>query len=528
MKPASHILQKVRRGMQSVAYGNPLYQKILASGEAPDRLYFTLADLWPGDAQAGLSLMSGQRNMFDPSSGGVSLRHASIALRNLRAVGTESARQMAVKLIENWLTHYDTWSEAEWAPHVLGERIAGWIGFYEFYAPSTLSDFTKNVTASLFRQWKHLVRTLPPSLIGAAGLQAIRGLVYGGLNFPEGDKALGLACDLLHRQLASEILPDGGHISRNPSMQLHVLRHLIDLRTVFSTAGIEVPEILNAGIAAMVPALKFYRHVDGELALFHGSNEETSLLVEAVLTQAEIKGRALRRLPETGYERLISGRSLLIADVMRPAVNGYDKTAHAGLMSFEFGHGRERLIVNCGAVDANPEWRLALAATAAHSALTVEETNICPVIETGGLGAAPQVEAHRYEQDGMQFIEMVHNGYQSRFGINHQRVLGLGQEGEVLYGREVLTGPSGRHFSLRWHLHPGVQASLTQGGQTALLRPASGGGWRLRVEQGGLLTLEPSIYCGKGVPRRSQQLKISGVTMEPETVVTWSFVREKK
>lgn len=526
MKPASHILQKVRRGVQNVAYGNPLYKKILASGDTPDRLYFTMADPWPGDAQAGLSLMSGQRNMFDVSSG-VSLRHAAIALRNLRDVGTEAARQMAVRLIESWLLHYDTWSEAEWAPHVLGERIAGWIGFYEFYAPSTLSDFTENVTASLFRQWKHLVRTLPPSLVGAAGLQAIRGLVYGGLNFPEGDKALGLACDLLRRQLTSEILPDGGHISRNPSIQLHMLRHLIDLRAVFTVAGLEVPDILNSSITAMVPVLKFYRHGDGELALFHGSNEETSLLVESVITQAETRGRALRRLPETGYERITASRSLLIADVTRPAASGYDKTAHAGLMSFEFGHGRERLIVNCGAVDASPEWRMALAATAAHSTLTIEDTNSCQVIDTGGLNAVPKVDAHRYEQNGMQFIEMAHEGYQNRFGISHQRTLGLSNDGEILYGRDVLTGSSGRHYALRWHLHPDVHASLTQGGQTALLRTSSGGGWRLRIDSGDL-SLEPGIYCGKGIPRRSQQLKVIGITTGSETVLGWNLVREKK
>ena len=526
MKPATHILQKIRRGVQSVAYGNALYQKILSSSETPDRLYFTLADPWPGDAQAGLALISGQRSMFDNASG-VSLRHASVALRNLRAVGTETARQMAVRLIENWLTHYDTWSEAEWAPHVLGERIAGWIGFYEFYAPSTISDFTHNVTASLCRQWKHLVRTLPPSLVGYAGLQAIRGLVYGGLNFPEGDKALGLACDMLRRQLAAEILPDGGHISRNPSVQLHVLRHLIDLREVFTVAGLEVPDILTASITAMVPVLKFYRHGDGELALFHGSNEETSLLIEAVITQAGTRGRALRRLPETGYERITAGRSLLVTDVMRPAMNGYDKSAHAGLMSFEFGHGRERVIVNCGAIDASAEWRMALAATAAHSTLTLEDTNACHVIETGGLGTAPKVEAHRYEQDGVQFIEMAHGGYQSRFGVNHQRILGLGGDGEALYGREVLTGSAGRQFALRWHLHPSVQAALTQGGQTALLRTASGSGWRLSLESGGL-SLEPSVYCGKGVPRRSQHLKATGSMSGDKTVVVWHLVREKK
>ena len=89
MKPAAKILQKVRRGVQTVAYGNPIYRKILTSGEAPGRLHFTLPDLWPGDAQAGLALIGSQRSLFDRPS----LPHPGTAMRNLRAVGTDAARQ---------------------------------------------------------------------------------------------------------------------------------------------------------------------------------------------------------------------------------------------------------------------------------------------------------------------------------------------------------------------------------------------------------------------------------------------------
>lgn len=527
MKPATKMLQQVRRGMQSAAYSNALYRKILASGEGTDRLHFTLPDPWPGDAQAGLALMTGERSMFDSASA-VSLRHAGMVLRNLRAVGTEAARQMAVKLIENWLAYNDNWSEDEWAPDVLGERIAGWISLYEFYAPAASPEFVKQLTNSIHRQWKHLTRTLPPTLTGVAGLRSIKGLVYGGFNFPEGDKALSLAFDMLKRQLAAEILPDGGSLSRNPSVQLHMLRHLIDLRSAFRAAEVEVPEVLQASITAMVPVVKFFRHGDGGLALFHGSTEETALLIDAVLTQAEVKSRVLRRLPDMGYERLTAGRSWLLADCAAPPARCIDMSGHAGLLAFEFGNGKERLIVNCGAVtDANAAWRAACAATAAHSTLTVEDKNACEVMPTGSVLSSVRLDAQRYEQDGLHCIEMKHDGYQPKFGIIHERVLALAEDGEELRGRDVLTGSMHRNYTLRWHLHPGVQASLVQSGQAALLRMPSGAGWKLRIESG-QLELEPSIYCGNGVPRRSLQLKVSGRTDGAETSIVWSLAREKR
>jgi uncharacterized heparinase superfamily protein len=229
-----------------------------------------------------------------------------------------------------------------------------------------------------------------------------------------------------------------------------------------------------------------------------------------------------------GYERVTAGRSLLIVDTGKAPQRGHDRTSHAGLLSFEFGQGRERLIVNCGSAEnGGTEWRMACAATAAHSTLTVEDTNACEVLPNGIASAPLYVTSQRYEQNGSQCLELTHDGYRSNFGILHQRFLGLSADGDALHGRDILLGESGREFALRWHLHPLVQASLAQSGQTALLRTPSGSGWRFRIERGEL-GLEPSIYCGNGTPRRSLQLKVSGQTDEAQTSVSWSLVREKR
>ncbi len=527
MTPAVKLMGKVKRGVQNVAYGNPLYQKILAAGDTPAQLHFTPSDPWPGDANAGMALLTEQTSMFNLAEDS-SVHNAAPTLRNLRAVGTDAARDMCVRLIDNWLEQFDGWHEDEWMPENLGARIAAWIGFYEFYAPVAPADFTQQLVTSLHRQWRHLERTISTSLKGIEAVQAARGLIYGGLNFPDGDGAMGLACDLLQRQLAAEILPDGGHISRNPSAQLHILRHLVDIRNVLEMAGIHMPASIGSGLAALIPGLKFYRHGDGGLALFHGAVEETPLMIDSVLTQAVVRGRILRRLPETGYERIIAGRSLLLADVAAPPSPAHGKQGHAGLLSFEFSVGRERLIVNCGAVPhGSADWRAACASTAAHSTLTIDDTNACTIGDDGGVMNHVQTSSQRYEENGSQILEMAHNGYYSRFGLTHTRVLRLSTDGETLTGRELLQGRKRRDFTLRWHLHPTVQVSLSHGGHTALLRTPSGNGWRLRVEKGEL-GLESSIYCGSAAPRRTMQIKTSGATDSTDTVIIWSLARERK
>lgn len=527
MTQAARIIGKVRRGVQNVAYGNPLYQIILSSGAAPMRLHFTPSDPWPGDAKAGEAMLSAQTTIFSFTEEAALQKTASV-LRNLRAVGTDAAREACLRVIESWLLQYDGWDKDEWVPENLGARIAAWIGFYDFYAPAASQDFLRRLTLSLHRQWKHLERTISTELKGVDAVQAARGLIYGGLNFEDGDGALGLACDLLQRQLAAEILSDGGHITRNPSAHLHMLAYLVDIHNILEMAGIHAPPAIGSALAALAPALKFFRHGDGGLALFHGSVEETPLMIDAVLTQAVARGRVLRRLPETGYERIIAGRSLLMVDAASPPPRSFGGEGHAGLLGFEFSVGRERLIVNCGSVVRGAsKWSAACAATAAHSTLTVDDTNACSVDADGGVIGDVQTSAQRFEENGTQVIEMAHNGYYSRYGLTHTRTLELSADGETLAGRELLQGRPGHEYVVRWHLHPSIKASLSQDGRTVLLRTPSGLGWRFRVSRGDL-GMESSIYCGHAIPRRAVQIRVSGITDAGDTAVKWSLSRERK
>ncbi|MDD3370573.1 MAG: heparinase II/III-family protein, partial [Alphaproteobacteria bacterium] len=201
---------------------------------------------------------------------------------------------------------------------------------------------------------------------------------------------------------------------------------------------------------------------------------------------------------------------------------------HAGLLSFEFSVGRERIIVNCGSVPkGSSEWRSACAATAAHSTLTVADTNACDIDKDGSIAGHVQTSSVRFEIGGAHIAEMAHNGYMSRFGLTHTRTLQLSTDGEALQGRDLLKGKRGRDYTIRWHLHPSVQVSLSQGGKTALIRTPSGSGWKLKVDSGHL-DLEGSIYCGGSAPRRTMQIKTSGITEDEDTQVSWTLSRERK
>jgi uncharacterized heparinase superfamily protein len=272
-----------------------------------------------------------------------------------------------------------------------------------------------------------------------------------------------------------------------------------------------------------------FQHGDGGLAAFNGGAEEEGWQVDMVLQRATGRVRAQPQAPEGGFHRLCAGRTLVIVDAGAPPSPGLDTIAHAGTLSMEISIGRERLIVNCGARPGDPGWRLAQRTTAAHSTVTVGDTNSGELLATGGFGRRPQIRrCRRTETDGNLWLDMSHNGYRRSFGLRHRRRLFLSADGMDVRGEDRLQ-PRGtaraRDFAVRFHLHPDVRASVARGGESALLRLAKGGDWQLRAA-GAQVSLEPSVYLGrKGGIRHSQQIVLRGRTSRDGADIKWSLRR---
>jgi uncharacterized heparinase superfamily protein len=507
---------------------------------APASLLLVPPNPWPGDAARGRAMLAGQillaGEMVTPAGSPWAATaqdswHAAMHsfdwLRDLRAVGGDGARRHARMLSTQWLDRRPGGGAIALRADIMGARLANWIAFHDFFCASADDDFRRRLFGSMADQARRLARALPGDLTGAPLLLAIKGLLAGSLCLEGGEAKFVQAEKLLLRELPRQILPDGCHIERSPQVHAEILAALIDMRALYKMARIPIPELLQHAIDRMAPALRFFRHGDGGLALFNGSQEGEALLLDTILTQADARGKPLKRAPQAGFDRIVLGRTVLIVDSGAPAPAKFDRHAHAGMGSFELSVGRERFIVNCGAHPGTSPWRAALAATAAHSTMTVAETNQMELRDSGGVRKRPEpIESNREDSAEGSLVEIAHNGY-AGLGLVHHRRLYLGDGGDDFRGEDRLTGDAIRPFSIRFHLHPDVHASLTGTGQTALLRLGDGGGWRFRADADSV-TVEDSVYFGSGAtPRRCNVLVISGMTGgHGETVMRWAFRRE--
>ncbi|HYM02744.1 MAG TPA: heparinase II/III family protein [Stellaceae bacterium] len=527
--------------LRSVLYGSALYHLSLW-GRSPGVLTTSPDEPWPGSAPQGEAMLAGDFRFGGEAIHGTTppwTATASVAwsaalhrftwLADVAACGGDAAWRTVQLWISDWLDRCDAWDAIAWRADVIGDRLVAWIEHVDdIVGRANDPGFRERLFDSMARQMRHLARVASREAPGLPRLAALRGLVVAAAAL--GDRRrLDDALTRLVRECEAQILPDGGHAARSPVTQLFAMRYLIDARAAVRAAEVEVPAGLQSAIDRAAPLLRFFRHGDGKLALFNGANEGDVAAIDLVLARADAKGRPPFSAPHVGFQRLQAGRTLVLVDTGRPPAPGFDSEAHAGTLSFEMSHARERLIVNCGAHRGpDPVWRTVARSTAAHSTLILADTNSSEIRPDGSLGRGPtHVPCERAEDGGSQWIAADHDGYQPLFGIIHARQLFLAADGEDLRGEDRVSGRAGLGFTIRFHLHPHVQASLTQEGNAVLLRLASGIGWRLRA-QGAVMSLAESIYLGGDEPRKSQQVVLDGHVGTTGATVKWALRRETK
>lgn len=513
----------------------PVLTETLGLARIPDAPQVAVRDPWPGSPERGARLMrgefeagfatgrlaAGQWGEFAGDDPLARAAHGFTWLADLRALGTDGARLRARGLVADWMSRAG--GPASRQPAVLGRRVTAWLAHYDFFAASAEDSFRSALMRRLLTDARTLSALVPIEQADLDGLVALKGLVAAGVALPENTNFLARALRFLPAELGRQIARDGGHVERSPSIQFMALRELVEMKLLFAAGGASPPISLAACLDRMCPALRALRHGDGGLALFNGSAEEDPILIELVLGHAG-RGRAAHAsLAETGFERLSSNRTVLIVDSGAPAAAGIDRVASAGTLSFEMSVGRERLIVNCGAVAAPLAWRQALRATAAHSTLVIADTSSSE-LQPIGLGRRPgKVVAQRQSSAGAHWLEMSHDGYAKPFDAIHHRRLYLAETGDDLRGEDALEGGTPQRVAIRFHLYPSVDPTLEQDGDAALLRLASGSLWRLRAD-GATLSLEDSLYVGSGTRRPSRQVVLSAESgSSPQ--IRWALTR---
>ncbi|HXV29738.1 MAG TPA: heparinase II/III family protein, partial [Sinorhizobium sp.] len=374
---------------------------------------------------------------------------------------------------------------------------------------------------------------------GEARLRVRMALAMASVSMPASASAIRKASRHLDVELDRQILPDGGHFSRNPRAGLELLLELLPLRQTYVNLGHDVPSRLIPCIDRMYPALRFFRHQGGELALFNGATSVPAHELASVLRYDETAGEPFRSLPHMHYERLSLADTVVIMDTGRAHSVDLSRTAHAGCLSFEMSSGKNRFIINSGAPKfAGERFRQMARATAAHSTVTVNDTSSCRFSKSLFLGpimtsGLSRVMVERRDEPGrIESVRASHDGYLAPFGLIHERDVGILNGGRLIRGRDRLSREDARDPDAadaaiavaRFHVHPAIGMRQHSASEIYLSAP-DGEAWLFACQDGELAIEEDIFFADPSGVRASSQVTVSfAVAAQPE--IQWTLTRE--
>ena len=463
-------------------------------------------------------------------------------LRHLRASDMTLSRSNARSLVDEWIKLSRHHEREAWEPEVVARRLVAWLSQAPIVLDGADIGFYRRFMKSVNAQTRYLRRVAYDGAPGLPRLRVMIALASLALSMPDQPRFLKQAARGLDLELVAQVLPDGGHVSRNPGAILDALIDLLPLRQAFASRGTEPSRILVSAIDRMMPMLRFFRQGDGTFAHFNGMGDTAADQLATVLAYDDVRGALPVNAPHSGYQRIEATDTIVVVDTGKPPPTAFSTGAHAGCLSFEMSVGRQRLIVNCGVPrPGSMSLRRLARTTAAHSTATLNDRSSCRFLSRGALGemigepvlAGPsRVDIERRNVAGMTVLSMRHNGYVDQFRIVHERQLSLYDEGDRLEGIDTFRSPSGGApnkggkdtFAIRFHLHPNVRVRQTEDGRAVVMELPDGETWEFETDGPEVAVEESILLSDTRGNRATEQIVIYGRVQQTSSVA-WHLHR---
>ena len=224
-------------------------------------------------------------------------------------------------------------------------------------------------------------------------LKALAGLAV----FFGDDALLTTAIRRLRRQIAVQVLPDGGHYERAPAYHCQVLGDLIDIAGLLRAAGQAEPAGLAEAIAAMRRWLGTVLTPQGDVPILNDGFPVSPELLAAIAPAAPPAG-PLHVLPDTGLALATAGGWHVLADIGPPCPRELPAHAHADTLSCVVHVGAEPLLIDTGTSTYAPgAARDRERSTAAHNTVEVDRrdsTEVWGAFRAGRRARVLAVSAH--------------------------------------------------------------------------------------------------------------------------------------
>ena len=534
--------------------------RLKIAGSAPDGFGLHMRQIIPPDDLRGETLMRGiwrigmDRLVLEDGAApwGVAMpsRHYANRLHRFDWLADlftqgEAGADRARLIVDDWIENFGRFDGFSWRLGCAADRVWNWMrcgaALFEHGDPVAAEARLE----TLGRQVRHVVALVDAEIEPNARW---RGSVLGVVHAVCLGRGKGLDAALmrLDNECTAQFFADGGHVSRAPARALRCLADLITVQDVLSRSDRDVPEFVDKWIARIGGMVSFFKAADGSVIPFNDGDERWPEAVDAVLAHMTKPPRKFSVAPKSGFHKLEKGKTLLVLDAGHAPERPFGDKAHAGALGFELHDGPARIVTSCG---CSPEiditFRAAVRRTSAHSTLILEGEDSSRFVTNDDTRLLyPEgpdgISAKRLEEADEIWLDAQHGGYKRDFGLLHRRRLFMSGDGHRLTGEDSLARPVSAGiaenetpiaYAIRFHLHPTITAMTS--GDAIVLNSELGARWRFKTSHA-KARLEDTIYLGRGIVERSQQIVLSGKAQPnsdgsgPPNCIRWAFLKVSK
>jgi uncharacterized heparinase superfamily protein len=380
-----------------------------------------------------------------------------------------AARAAFARLWRSWHASARFGQADAWHPYPAALRAWSWCGLHRDLVAG--GDVEPEFVAALATHAGFLRRHLEYDVGGnhvIKGLKALAGLAV----FFADERLLRLALHRLTRQLARQVLPDGGHYELAPAYHCQVLADLIDVADLLRAAGRMPAAELTGAVDRMRRWLGTVLTPDGRVPLLNDGYPVDRELI-AALRPDQAPEAPLLVLPDTGLVRAAVGGWHLLADVGPPCPPSLPAHAHADTFGCLLHVDGVPLLIDTGTSTYEPgQVRGYERSTAAHNTVQLDGADSTEVWGAFRAGRRARVSglSARVDSAGVS-LDAAHDGFRRLPGRpQHRRRWSLTENG--LRVDDLIAGRGRHEVVIRWQLAADSEVRLDGG--TALITGSAG------------------------------------------------------
>ena len=438
---------------------------------------------------------------------------------DLNALNAEQRCEWHKALMLRWIKENQPGLGMGWDPYPVSLRVVNWVQWH--LSKEQLPDAC---VESLAVQTRWLMRRLEWHILGNHLFANAKALVFLGCFF-EGDEADGWlrrGLEIIRKELAEQVLLDGGNFERSPMYHAIFWEDLLDLINLARAypevlalkdveSWCEVSKRMQTWLDGMI-------HPDGEIAFFNDSAVGVAPAPEELIAYAERldigvhrrRTEQLLHFESSGYIRLTSPQATAFLDVAPIGPDYLPGHAHADSLSFELSLFGQRVVTNGGVSEyGKGVIRQLERGTAAHSTVMVNGENSSEVWDGFRVArrAYPLGLTIR-ERDDCMYVSCSHDGYRRLPGKPlHQREW---QWMECSLQVTDIVSRSAKNAIAFFHLHPDIDVLESKPRRWTLM--LSGGRSVQIFVESGFARLEKSYYApefGKRLARACLAIELT-------------------